>query len=259
MRDIKVKVCAVWDTVASIGYVPRIIPRFWPERLGFVSSSLCPIIQNAFQALALDECRYDFQPVPWSQKNDNQLLKQCWFRGAHSDVGGGNKISGLANLSLAWMASQLRPFVLFSGRKMRDLAMDRQDVLGQINLTLDTNAKRRGFDVQNSMKGFYRLLGSKIRKPGQYDCVERETIHCSVRVLSEPEDSNKGACRALKNYEVSKQGNTYRWTHDGDGGFMEEEIPSVSECQIFEEWWHMEKDIGDARRVLENLRSLRQS
>jgi hypothetical protein len=87
-------------------------------------------IENAFQALALDERQYQFQPEVWKQKgNYTERIKQCWFRPAHSDVGGGDNTSGLANLSFSWMVSQLRPFIQFDNRKIRDLAVNKDEVI----------------------------------------------------------------------------------------------------------------------------------
>jgi hypothetical protein len=120
-----IRVCAVWDTVASIGLqLPGWLPQIGRRQLAFVNSRLCPNIQNAFQALALDEHRFHFQPRLWVEHSPDQKLKQCWFLGSHGDVGGGNEISGLTNLSLGWMISELEPHVSFNSDKIRCLASD---------------------------------------------------------------------------------------------------------------------------------------
>ncbi|XP_014550082.1 hypothetical protein COCVIDRAFT_64698, partial [Bipolaris victoriae FI3] len=66
-------------------------------------------IKFAVQALALDERRRHFKPMVWSPLEDgaSQTLKQRWFTGNHSDIGGGNKDMTLANITLAWMIGQL--------------------------------------------------------------------------------------------------------------------------------------------------------
>lgn len=64
--------------------------------------------------LAINETREDFIPTKWiqtdqgksyleSHKQPAQVLKQVWFPGAHSDVGGGNAKHDLADVSLVWM------------------------------------------------------------------------------------------------------------------------------------------------------------
>lgn len=109
--NIPIKVCGVWDTVGSLG-LPR--PFFLPQpvgkKLAFINTKVLPNVEYAFQALALDERRRQFKPTLW-EKPDGQefprVLRQCWFPGSHSDVGGGLKDDAAARLPLAWMLSQL--------------------------------------------------------------------------------------------------------------------------------------------------------
>ncbi|KAH8880611.1 hypothetical protein GQ53DRAFT_586790, partial [Thozetella sp. PMI_491] len=109
-RRVRINVCAVWDTVASLGSVANLGSQT-PQWLTFVNSKLCCCIENAFQALALHERRKQFLPIPWRTGNTGQNLKQCWFLGCHGDVGGGVEDPILAHISLVWMLSQLRPFL----------------------------------------------------------------------------------------------------------------------------------------------------
>jgi uncharacterized protein (DUF2235 family) len=123
LRDIKIRVCAVWDTVSSLG-VPMIgvLPQPSPRKLKFVNSELCPNIENAFQALSLYEHRRHFQAIVWRKtKESQQNLKQAWFLGYHSDVGGGNKDAALAHIALVWMMAQMnesRGFLSFSSSNL---------------------------------------------------------------------------------------------------------------------------------------------
>lgn len=63
---------------------------------------------------AIHETRAPFIPTKWikteeantnldSDHDTHQVLKQVWFPGAHSDVGGGNGNLDLADISLVWM------------------------------------------------------------------------------------------------------------------------------------------------------------
>lgn len=108
-KNIRIRACAVWDTVGSIG-VPRgaMFSQPPPEHLNFVNSELCPNIDNAFQALALHEHRRHYRPILWKSTNAAQNLKQCWFLGYHGDVGGGRKDGALAHFALVWMIDQLK-------------------------------------------------------------------------------------------------------------------------------------------------------
>ncbi len=44
-----------------------------------------------------------------------QNLKQVWFPGVHSNIGGGYDDAELSDITLAWMMSQLEPFLEFNG------------------------------------------------------------------------------------------------------------------------------------------------
>ena len=99
--NVRIKACAVWDTVASLH----------SNKLSFVGADLCPNIDYAFQALALNEERILFQPLVWEldakHSDDPQVLKQCWFLGDHSNVGGGKEDNTIAGIPLLWMMAQL--------------------------------------------------------------------------------------------------------------------------------------------------------
>jgi len=105
-RVVRVKVLAVWDTVSALG-LPT--PQLSPRPLSFVGKTVPGAVDNAFQALALNESRRHFRPRVWQSKEVGaKNIKQCWFLGSHADVGGGNRDSGLASLSFLWMIAQLK-------------------------------------------------------------------------------------------------------------------------------------------------------
>jgi hypothetical protein len=122
--NIKIKVCAVWDTVGSLG-MP--IAQSWlsklslnvidgdPNPYSFVNTEVCDNIEHAFHAIALDEHRKHFEPTIWEQpdrKKWPRTLKQCWFTGYHTHVGGGNDTNNmLPNIALAWMMTQIKDFL----------------------------------------------------------------------------------------------------------------------------------------------------
>ncbi|KAL1623030.1 hypothetical protein SLS56_008441 [Neofusicoccum ribis] len=86
-------------------------------------------IENAFQALALDEHRAAFKPALWhldprylSKTGRTPNLKQCWFPGFHETVGGSGGESGvsmkdgkdIADITLAWMCDQVDGLLAFN-------------------------------------------------------------------------------------------------------------------------------------------------
>ena len=110
-EKVEIEMIGVWDTVKALGPPLPILSYISPMATEFHDHKLSPIINNAFQALAADENRRSFSPIPWECHPDWQgRLEQAWFAGAHSDVGGhvyaqpeARKIS---NISLRWMLTR---------------------------------------------------------------------------------------------------------------------------------------------------------
>jgi hypothetical protein len=114
-QEVEVKCIGVWDTVGALGipvnpFLQRLFP-FLPafaREYSWFDTRLDPKIKKAFQALALDERRFPFSPTLWEAKDDSKTyLKQVWFPGAHSNVGGSYADAGIADVTLAWMMDQL--------------------------------------------------------------------------------------------------------------------------------------------------------
>lgn len=62
-------------------------------------------VDNAFQALAIDERRKPFRPAVWERSSNanGQVLGQVWFAGVHSNIGGSYPQAGLSDITLLWM------------------------------------------------------------------------------------------------------------------------------------------------------------
>lgn len=100
----------VWDTVASVGLPPfglKITAK--PDLTG-------KHFRYVRHALALDEQRAQFLPRAYEQSDGAYRManggegnvKQCWFRGSHCDVGGGNHYpySELSRAPFAWLVAE---------------------------------------------------------------------------------------------------------------------------------------------------------
>jgi glutathione S-transferase len=72
----------------------------------FADNKLSSQIENGFHAMAIDELRIDFPVARWDAREG---IRQVWFAGAHSDVGGGylQAECGLSDIGLGWMMEQL--------------------------------------------------------------------------------------------------------------------------------------------------------
>lgn len=115
-QEITIQAVGCWDTVGALGIPINPTLQRWLKlpaflrlkTLRWMDTTLTDNIVNAFQALALDEHRAPFSPAVWEKPQDcDTNLKQVWFPGAHSGVGGGYADTQTADISLAWMMDQL--------------------------------------------------------------------------------------------------------------------------------------------------------
>ncbi|KAF5228562.1 hypothetical protein FAUST_10992 [Fusarium austroamericanum] len=106
---------ALWDTVSSLHHSP---PKTY---LDPVKVHPPWNVKYAFHALALEEHRGLFKPNVWTGDYPTgvKVLKQCWFRGVHSHVGGSNeqRSNNLTNVSLSWIFALWKLFAFFAGEK----------------------------------------------------------------------------------------------------------------------------------------------
>ncbi len=82
---------------------------------------LDPDVQHARHAMAIDEDRADFLRVGWASRKaaietadrEPKWLKQVWFAGCHSDIGGSypEAESRLSDIALDWMIDELKECV----------------------------------------------------------------------------------------------------------------------------------------------------
>lgn len=91
----------LWDTVSSIGTILN------PLKLPYTRWN--PIVRRVRHAVAIDERRKFFRQNLWSAQQDADI-KQVWFAGDHSDVGGGydEAESGLSKIALEWMLGEAK-------------------------------------------------------------------------------------------------------------------------------------------------------
>ncbi len=121
-RRVQVSFVGVWDTVASV-LVPKeeLMYLPWPVTLPYTRRN--PSVQAFRHAIAIDERRRMFRVNQWQEPQPfvenpfdsdaepvEQDIKQVWFAGTHSDVGGGfpEAQSGLSKYPLAWMLSEAK-------------------------------------------------------------------------------------------------------------------------------------------------------
>jgi uncharacterized protein (DUF2235 family) len=172
---VPIRFIGVWDTVGALGIPVRGLRGLTRGKYQFHDTELSGSIQHAFHALAMDERRAPFAPTLWLEKpKEDQVVRQVWFAGVHSDIGGGYPESGLSDITLRWM-------------------LDNAAQAGGLAL-----AEMEGYDLEprpaapkhQSKKGVYRLtfgfdrpIGLRVTHQGKTtdELDNTQTVHESVR------------------------------------------------------------------------------
>ena len=143
-RECKPYFVGIWDTVSSVGWI------YDPVKLPYTRSN--PDIQVGRHAISIDERRCFFRQNLWGPPEAGQDLKQVWFAGVHSDVGGGypEKESGLSKISLEWVVRE----AMNAGLVVDDAKLDK--ILGR---TDDRYARADASGLMHkSLRGFWKVL-----------------------------------------------------------------------------------------------------
>ena len=98
LPTLSIRFIGVWDIVGEFGLPGRFVNAGHDLHLP-------PNAKRVYHAMALDEARSVFQLTRLSGtgRDEDERLVEVWFRGVHSDIGGGNGNFGLNWLSLDWM------------------------------------------------------------------------------------------------------------------------------------------------------------
>lgn len=121
--DIDIEFLGLFDTVEAFG-VPieelrvAIDWAIWP--ISFRNHRPSPKAKHICHALALDDERTTFHPLRIDQSDlaEGQVVKEVWFTGVHSDIGGGYPESTLSFVPLVWMTEQLGGRLRFQGGRI---------------------------------------------------------------------------------------------------------------------------------------------
>lgn len=154
--DTPIQCVGVWDTVGALGIPVEAFAGLNEKKYQFLDTGLSRVVKFAFHALAIDEHRKPFLPTLWTTAPDPaQTVRQVWFAGAHSDVGGGYQEHGLSDIVLDWMMDSAKT----AGLEVDDAV---RKALGTIP-SYNPDYKQ---DVHISLKGAAALLGGADRQVG---------------------------------------------------------------------------------------------
>ncbi|EME47033.1 hypothetical protein DOTSEDRAFT_165775 [Dothistroma septosporum NZE10] len=184
--NVPVKAVAVFDTVGSLGIPDLHLAGFKlytgsKSEYSFVNTQVAPNVEHAYQALALDERRGAFSPTVWESPRSNtdkhilKELKQTWFSGVHTSIGGGYKDTSIADITLAWMMEQLSKHLEFYRPYLGYQITQNQKFYEDKN----TPQKGRGWGlglIQDNSTGFLNMIqGTASRTPGEYHLTDPDT------------------------------------------------------------------------------------
>ena len=128
LPKLTIRFIGVWDIVGEFGVAG--------EHLNAGHNlNMPPNVEHCYHAMALDERRAFFQLTRLSGTGANVLRPpvEVWFRGVHSDVGGGNGNFGLNWIALNWMYENARRHGLKISRAAIDTNLARKTLKQDIN------------------------------------------------------------------------------------------------------------------------------
>jgi uncharacterized protein (DUF2235 family) len=119
---ITIRFMGCWDTVGSV-IIPRPDRFYIPALESLPYTHKNPCVQAFRHAISIDERRRMFRLCDWEERQKfktnpfvkdedaaEQDIRQVWFSGVHSDIGGGypEPESGAAKIPLNWMVEEAR-------------------------------------------------------------------------------------------------------------------------------------------------------
>jgi uncharacterized protein (DUF2235 family) len=182
----------VWDTVAAYGMpvaeLTRGIDKYvWP--MSMPNYTLSPKVKTACHALALDDERDTFHPLLWDEVEEDKLvakgetaagrLRQVWFAGMHSDVGGGYPEDGLSYIPLDWMITEAAA----AGLRFRP------EAVAEVQRTARESGPMH--DSRRGVGGYYRFQPRKLS--ARVDPPDPTTV-----IMRNPELHGRGLLTSVK-------------------------------------------------------------
>ncbi|MDH3599877.1 MAG: DUF2235 domain-containing protein [Candidatus Tectomicrobia bacterium] len=133
----EIRFLGLWDIVGSFGIPVDFIIHFQEINLGWTIDRIPATVQNCFHAMALDERRDTFEITRPTVEGSQTRFEELWFKGVHSDVGGGNRNVARSNIALHWMLECARDCGLPIREEYLDIILADTDRLASISENLD--------------------------------------------------------------------------------------------------------------------------
>lgn len=174
-RNCQVKFLGLWDTVKSYGYL-------FPQSRAHTRHN--KDVLTVRHALSMDEQRKFFEQTNWGGLDkdpddptgeckdsiDWQNVKEVWFAGDHSDVGGGHEDGhdGLAQISLQWMLKEAVNACPGHANDTLSLRLRNDDIL---HCKITPNREMARFKRHNKLEdGAWRFVQDGIPRGEMINC-----------------------------------------------------------------------------------------
>jgi uncharacterized protein (DUF2235 family) len=143
-KPVRVRFLGVWDVVGSFGLSLDTVINFQEINLGWDIDTVHNCVDHCFHAMALDERRESFNVTRLDPENKFDNVEEVWFRGVHSDIGGGNGNEARSNIALQWMLDHARGCgLVFNDTQARRRRYSHQDPGAQISENSDVQIDPR--------------------------------------------------------------------------------------------------------------------
>jgi Uncharacterized alpha/beta hydrolase domain (DUF2235) len=184
---VAITLIGVWDTVGALG-IPNnsaLLNLFdRPQKWLFHDATLGPQVAYARHAVAMDEMRASFTPTLWVDVQGRPLhdvapagsaarVRQVFFPGAHSDVGGGYHDCGLAEGALKWMIDEAA--ALPGAQRLAFVP----ELVAQI-------APNPLAPIHNSVRGLFTVLPTRPRNLPPFSHTDRYHASALTRLKTPP-------------------------------------------------------------------------
>ena len=131
-----IRFLGVWDIVGSFGIPIDLVIRFQHINLGWTIDRVPATVAHCVHAMSLDERRQAFDVTRLTHGTATQF-EELWFKGVHSDVGGGNGNVARNNIAMHWMVSKARAAGLPIDPGHETLLAAQSDPLARISTNKD--------------------------------------------------------------------------------------------------------------------------
>jgi len=160
--EMRIAFLGVWDTVSAYGLpidelTLAVHKWIWP--LTFEKKDLLPCVEQARQALSLDDERRTFFPIAWDPliPSDPRRLRQVWFAGVHANVGGGYPDDRLAYIPLLWMMSEAG----LAGLKFKPALLSQYEAVASEDGRIYDSRANFGFFYRYHPRNAHELMETK--------------------------------------------------------------------------------------------------